>query len=190
MRTSCKRPRAAWWNGRHWGLKIPWGATPVWVRIPPRPMALSCTGSHTFAIRNGLRCSLCAMPLPPSRTPSHSLAPLVGAFRTPTADCTAGEFPTVPVADRGNEPDSIMAMPPIASACLSLKHCLQALTIAFVNGPSANGLNGHPQSGSVPDRPLAPRSGFSALHPCHLLPSRIHELRSGFQLSAMPVSVV
>lgn len=29
---------AAWWNGRHWGLKIPWGVIPVWVRIPPRPM--------------------------------------------------------------------------------------------------------------------------------------------------------
>ena len=21
---------------RHWGLKIPWAETPVWVRIPPR----------------------------------------------------------------------------------------------------------------------------------------------------------
>src|SRR5262245_16646941 len=28
---------AAWWNGRHWGLKIPCWVTGVWVRVPPRP---------------------------------------------------------------------------------------------------------------------------------------------------------
>ena len=26
-----------WWNGRHIGLKIQWGASPVGVRIPSRP---------------------------------------------------------------------------------------------------------------------------------------------------------
>ena len=44
---TCTRTSAAWWNGRHRGLKIPWGATPVWVRVPSRPLASSCTASHT-----------------------------------------------------------------------------------------------------------------------------------------------
>src|SRR5262249_3763809 len=35
----CNDRMAAWWNGRHWGLKIPSSVTGVWVRIPPRPLA-------------------------------------------------------------------------------------------------------------------------------------------------------
>jgi hypothetical protein len=32
---------AEWRNGRRWGLKIPWGVTPVRVRVPPRLLAPS-----------------------------------------------------------------------------------------------------------------------------------------------------
>ena len=39
LRMALKQQRmAAWWNGRHKGLKIPWGVSPVRVRVPPRLM--------------------------------------------------------------------------------------------------------------------------------------------------------
>ena len=33
-----QKPPAEWRNGRRYGLKIRWGATPVRVRLPPRPL--------------------------------------------------------------------------------------------------------------------------------------------------------
>jgi hypothetical protein len=47
--------RAAWWNGRHWGLKIPWGVNPVWVRIPPRPMLTRTHGDSINRVRSRVK---------------------------------------------------------------------------------------------------------------------------------------
>src|SRR3954462_8697672 len=38
LKGECK---AAWWNGRHRGLKIPCSVRGVWVRVPPRPLILT-----------------------------------------------------------------------------------------------------------------------------------------------------
>ena len=54
---------AAWWNGRHWGLKIPWGVTPVPVRVRPRPLGKCCVFLGFFVVsiisrRNHFRLTL------------------------------------------------------------------------------------------------------------------------------------
>ena len=48
-RSLSDKPPGEWRNGRRWGLKIPWGATPMRVRFPPRPSL--CLDSRPAAAR-------------------------------------------------------------------------------------------------------------------------------------------